>query len=282
MTRHAIDVLTIAYVARFAVVAALVDPFHVLPNGMEGLVSVFSISWAELITFAVAASLTVLVTHRSRPAESADTEAAPAPGPALRALPARNAPEDRLGMTDAPTSTTVAALVFALAAAAVGGRTLASLNVAGRPDIPRYGMHDFRDAIYYPAVALLDGRNPYDVPDYTARYPVARKFPLFAPMTLLVYAPLALLSPDAAAVVFLVGSLALTLVLAALLLAAAGIARTPARVLGLAAGVILSHPGQMGLFVGQGVILFAIGLVLAFTPGAHGLGSPAAASRSRA
>ena len=163
------------------------------------------------------------------------------------------------------TSTAVAAGVFALAAAAVGGRTLAGLNVAGRPDIPRYGMHDFRGAIYYPAVALLDGRNPYDVPDYTARYPVGRKFPLFAPMTVLVYAPLALLSPDAAAVVFLVGSLALTLVLAALLLAAAGIARRPARVLGLAAGVVLSHPGQMGLFVGQGVILFAIGLVLAFT-----------------
>src|SRR5262245_8120503 len=107
-------------------------------------------------------------------------------------------------MTMPATRTTIAAVAFALAAAAAGGRTLASLNVAGRPDIPRYGMHDFRDAIYYPAVALLDGRNPYDVPDYTGRYPVARKFPLFSPMTLLVYAPLALLSPDAASVTFLI------------------------------------------------------------------------------
>jgi hypothetical protein len=159
----------------------------------------------------------------------------------------------------------LAALVFALAVAAVAGRTLANLNVAGRPEIPRFGMQDFRDGIYYPVVALLDGHNPYDVLDYTGRYPVGQKFPLFSPMTLLVYLPFAFLPQDLAAVLFLLLNLALTLVLAALLLTSSGVERTAPGVLGLATVVVLSHPGQMGLFIGQGVIYFAIGLVLAFT-----------------
>jgi Glycosyltransferase family 87 len=171
----------------------------------------------------------------------------------------------------------VAALLFVLVAAGTVGRTLRSLNVAGQPDVPRFGMQDFRDGIYYPAVALHDGRNPYDVPDYTSRYPVGRKFPLFAPAALLVYLPLAFLPQDGAAVVFLLGNLALTLALAALVLGAAGIERTAARVFGVAALIVASHPGQMALYIGQGAVYFAIGLVLAFTlartrPGLAGMG----------
>jgi hypothetical protein len=92
VTRHAMHVVALGYVARFAVVGALVDPFHVLPNGMEGLVSVFSISWAELITFTAAASVALLAAERSLPVEFAVEASAPAP-----ALGGTELPEVRAG-----------------------------------------------------------------------------------------------------------------------------------------------------------------------------------------
>jgi 4-amino-4-deoxy-L-arabinose transferase-like glycosyltransferase len=176
-------------------------------------------------------------------------------------------PSPRLVATTRRLQTMVAALFFAAVAGGTLVRTIAHMYVPGQPDAQRWGMQDFRDGIYYPAVAFLEGRNPYDVPDYTARYPVARKFPLFTPTTLATYLPFALLPPNAAAITFLVVCLGLTAVLAALVLIAAGITPTAARVFAVAGCVVASHPGQMALFIGQGAIYYAIGLVLAFAFG---------------
>jgi hypothetical protein len=62
VTDHAIRLLALGYVARFVAVAAVADPFRVLPHGMEGLVSVFAISWAELLTLVAAGSLILALT----------------------------------------------------------------------------------------------------------------------------------------------------------------------------------------------------------------------------
>ncbi len=53
---------------------------------------------------------------------------------------------------------------------------------------------DFRDAVYYPAVAFTDGVNPYDPDRYYRSYPVGQEFPLYSPVHLVVHLPLALLS----------------------------------------------------------------------------------------
>jgi hypothetical protein len=62
--RHAVHLLALGYVARFAVIAAVIDAFRVLPNGMGGIISLFAISWAELVTLAVAAVIFLSVTDR--------------------------------------------------------------------------------------------------------------------------------------------------------------------------------------------------------------------------
>ena len=54
-------------------------------------------------------------------------------------------------------------------------------------------MQDFRDAVYYPVVAFLDGVNPYNAPRYLAAYPVAAEFPPYSPLALLVHLPFGLM-----------------------------------------------------------------------------------------
>lgn len=54
-------VLALGYVARFFALAAVADPFRVLPHGMEGLVGLFAISWAELLTFAGASTVFLML-----------------------------------------------------------------------------------------------------------------------------------------------------------------------------------------------------------------------------
>lgn len=54
---HLFDLLVVGYVVRFAAVAAVVDPFRALPNGMDGIVGMFCVTWVELLTFGLVATL---------------------------------------------------------------------------------------------------------------------------------------------------------------------------------------------------------------------------------
>jgi hypothetical protein len=54
---HLFDLLIVGYVVRFAAVAAVVDPFRALPNGMDGIVGMFCVTWVELLTFGLVATL---------------------------------------------------------------------------------------------------------------------------------------------------------------------------------------------------------------------------------
>jgi hypothetical protein len=67
-TVHLFDLLVVGYVVRFAAVGAVIDPFRGLPNGMDGIVGMFCVTWAELLTFGMVAVLAaVLVDARHAP-----------------------------------------------------------------------------------------------------------------------------------------------------------------------------------------------------------------------
>jgi len=73
-TVHLFDLLVVGYVVRFAAVGAVVDPFRGLPNGMDGIVGMFCVTWAELLTFGLVAVLAAVL-----------VDARPAPAPAVAA-----------------------------------------------------------------------------------------------------------------------------------------------------------------------------------------------------
>ncbi len=145
----------------------------------------------------------------------------------------------------------VAWLGFIAVTAAIALRTYLDCNVVGQPALPRFGMQDFRDAIYYPARAFLDGVNAYDPHPYLRLYPAGLALGPYTPAVLLLYAPLALLGARAAAVVFFLINTGFALALAATILAVCGLATTTEAVLGLATALLLSHPGHSTLFLGQ-------------------------------
>ncbi len=69
-TVHLFDLLVVGYVVRFAAVAAVIDPFRALPNGMDGIVGMFCVTWAELLTFGIVATLAAVLVD-GRPALAA-------------------------------------------------------------------------------------------------------------------------------------------------------------------------------------------------------------------
>ena len=156
------------------------------------------------------------------------------------------------------------ALAFVAVASFTAVRTVKHLNVPGDPQSPSYGLQDFRDAIYFPVVALLDGHNPYDVRDYLSRYPVGNKFPLYAPMALGLYLPFGLASQDHAGFAFLALNVPLTLVLAYCALRIGGASPDMPAVLGVGALLLASHPGHMSAFIGQATTYVVTGVYLAF------------------
>ena len=158
-----------------------------------------------------------------------------------------------------PLVTAVAALAFVAAVAVVAGRTYDRLVVPGRPDAPAWGMVDFRDAVYYPVVAFLDGNDPYDPAAYAATYPVGNVFPFYTPLTLLVHSPFGLLPLLPAAAAYFVLSVALVVVLSYLTLRMCGLEPTAAALFALAAAIVISQPGQWNLFLGQCGATIAVG-----------------------
>jgi glycosyl transferase family 87 len=155
-------------------------------------------------------------------------------------------------------------LAFACGVAGACARTFWDVRLADE-DRVHYGMTDFRDAVYYPLIAVRDGNNPYDVPSYRARYPIAIRFPLYAPITLVLHAPLAVLSPRQAEYVYFTVNVVLLLVLAWLSLRLAGMTTSTTRIWAVAAVIVLSQPGQMALFLGQSTLWMVISTYIALS-----------------
>src|SRR5262249_57031367 len=90
----------------------------------------------------------------------------------------------------------------------------------------RWALQACRDAVYYPVVASLDGRNPYDQSAQARTYPVGQPFPPYLPLTLLAHLPFGLLPHAEAGDLYLAVLVGLTAVLAALAIARCGLAGT--------------------------------------------------------
>ena len=156
-----------------------------------------------------------------------------------------------------------AVLAFLAFAAVAAVRVRGDLVDPLRPKLERYGLQDFRDNFYYPSVAWLQGRNPYDVEDYRAHYPIDRPLPAYSPISLLVHLPLALVPFGAAETADFAGNALLLLVLAVVALEGAGASITPARTFGFAALMMLSRAGQQTLYIGQCSVYVALGAAVA-------------------
>jgi uncharacterized membrane protein YtjA (UPF0391 family) len=155
----------------------------------------------------------------------------------------------------------VAVLAFAAVTLALSVRTLRLLNVPGEPgrDQATWALCDFRDTIYYPARAFLEGTNPYDAATYVHRYPVGNPFAPYLPLTLALHLPIALLPYQVAEAVQYVLTIVLTVALARCALGFAGVAATAARVLNLATVLLLSRPGHWNLLLGQPTLEMVLG-----------------------
>jgi len=147
--------------------------------------------------------------------------------------------------------TVVAGLTLAAVVGFLTHRAMSLVNQPGRPAAAHWVLQDFRDAVYYPVVALLHGGNPYDQEAQARRYPVGQSFPLYLPSTLVAHLPFGLLPPAEAAWAYFATTLLLTGAMAALALAGAGVPVTSAAVLAVAALLLASRAGQMNLLLGQ-------------------------------
>jgi hypothetical protein len=145
----------------------------------------------------------------------------------------------------------VSGLALAAVVIVLAQRAVTRVNPPGRVDPARWVLQDFRDAIYYPVVAFLEGRNPYDQDALARTYPVGQPFPPYLPVTLLVHQPFGLLPQAESGGVFFLCTIALTGAVAALAIGGAGVPVTAAGVLGLTALLLLSRPGNMNLALGQ-------------------------------
>jgi hypothetical protein len=150
-----------------------------------------------------------------------------------------------------PSTTAIVLVVFLGSVFVVGGRTLHGLVVPGRPAGDAFGLVDFRDAVYYPVVAFLDGQNPYDPVAYASAYPVGNVFPFYSPLTLLVHLPFGLLPFAPSAAAYFLVTVALLVWLAHVTLRMSGYSSSIAMRFALASALVISQPGQWDLFLGQ-------------------------------
>lgn len=155
----------------------------------------------------------------------------------------------------------VAVLAFAGVAVWLTTTTWSHLTTS-RADIGP--LTDFRDAIYYPLVALRDGVNPYAVDTYFRQYPVGQEFPLYTPVHLLAHSPLLLFGFGTARAVYWGWNLALVLGFAAVLLRLARWRITVASLFGLGVVILVSDAGKFDLRSGQPTLMVVIAFLLAW------------------
>jgi hypothetical protein len=128
-------------------------------------------------------------------------------------------------------------------------------------------LRDFRDAVYYPVVSLLDGNNPYDTTAYFRTYPVQQEFPPYLPGLLAVHLPFGWVPFETAQLIYFAVTAMLTVVLAYVTLLACGLSATVARACWLGTLLILSRPGRQNLVLGQVTVPVVIGTYLALAYG---------------
>lgn len=177
---------------------------------------------------------------------------------------------------DSARATRLAATALAVLACALSARAWMRVNIPGAPGGRQWVLEDFRDAIYYPTVATLDGVNPYDPAAYRQRYPVEKTFPLYLPATTVVHLPIALLPYRLAELAYFLLTLGLSYVLAHASVAWTARVPTTLAVLVTAICVLASRPGHMNLLLGQVTLQVGLGCYLALANAGRRTGLAAA------
>src|SRR5438094_1958504 len=145
----------------------------------------------------------------------------------------------------------LALIAFLAVVALLSGRALSKLNVPGAPNGTDWGLSDFRDAVYYPERAFLDGKDPYDYDDVQRTYPIGNGFPVYSPITFLVHLPFGLLPYRAAELAYFLTTIALTVVLGWLALVVSDVPVDAPRLFAVATVLLASRPGHQNLLLGQ-------------------------------
>ncbi|MBA3496727.1 MAG: DUF2029 domain-containing protein [Gemmatimonadales bacterium] len=154
-------------------------------------------------------------------------------------------------------------IVFAAALALIVLRITALSRWSGvRLNAP-WLMTDFKSAIFCPVALFLQGGNPYSREQYLHFCPVQDVFPLYLPATLILHAPFGVLSINAAAVVYFVATIALSVFIVMLALRLTSGEATVGSVLLGAGLLLLSRPGQWNLLLGQPALELAIATYVA-------------------
>jgi hypothetical protein len=131
-------------------------------------------------------------------------------------------------------------------------------------DPESWALRDFRDAVYFPGFAVLQGDSPYNRLQYTSSFPVGQDFPPYSPLAIGLHLPFARLPFGTAQVVYFAVTIALTLAFAWCTLFVCGLPRNLANALGLGAVILASRPGHMNLLLGQTTMPLAIAALLGF------------------
>ena len=160
-------------------------------------------------------------------------------------------------------SGTLPIVAFLGVTAIVTYRVVTHLNVPGHPELPRWALQDFRDAVYYPVLAFLQGHNPYDPAEMLQRYPIGLPFAWYLPMTLIIHLPFGLLPYEVAEFTYFALMVAVMLVVAWLTLRLCGLEGGMAQLFGLGTLVVMSRPGHWNLFTGQCTPLAVLGVYIA-------------------
>lgn len=133
-------------------------------------------------------------------------------------------------------------------------------------DPGRWAMTDFRDTLYYPAVAMIAGTNPWSA-QLADDYPVQRPLPPYGPAVVLLHWPLGFLSVPAAEIAYFALTIALTAVTALVALRAGGFEAGLSAVLTTTSLLLLSRPGHQNLLLGQSTLEVVLGCYLALVYG---------------
>jgi len=157
----------------------------------------------------------------------------------------------------------LALVAFLAVVGVLSARAVSKLNVPGAPNGTDWGLSDFRDAVYYPERAFLDGKDPYDYEHVLRTYPIGNGFPVYSPITFLVHLPFGLLPYRTAELAYFLTTIALTVVLAWLALVLSGVPGGAPRVLAVAAALLASRPGHQNLLLGQTTLPIVIGAYIA-------------------
>jgi hypothetical protein len=155
----------------------------------------------------------------------------------------------------------VALLLFVLAVGLTAVRIQRTLHVP--PAVPEFnqGLTDFHNAVYFPALGVRQGFNPYSQ-EYIAHYPTGYLAP-YSPAMFWLHYPFSLLPIELANVAYFVFSCTLVVALAASALAICRVPLTIVNVLGLATLILLSRPGHVNLLLGQISLMLVLGAIWA-------------------